>query len=161
MYFTDPVVRTNSGRYVNILKPDPDDILIEDIAHQLSNICRFGGIVNHHYSVAEHSIWVSHQCKNELAGLLHDASEAYLQDIPSPLKKHLPGYMKIEKRFQKVIAKKFGIKYPFPQDVNEADKMALEFEFANYVLDDKNVDLPKRDIKQLFLDRFNELTENG
>jgi hypothetical protein len=125
---TDPWLQTVSGRVISILHPYPDDIEIGDIAHALSNICRFGGHTTSFFSVAQHSIIVSHLLPPKLGlwGLLHDASEAYLTDIPRPLKIHLNGrYAELEKLFMDVICEKFGLPTEEPPEVNEADQVAL------------------------------------
>lgn len=150
---------TYSGGYVDLLDPQPEDILIEDISHQLSNHCRFGGTSRQFYSVAEHSLRVSELSKEDpLGGLLHDASEAYLCDIPTPLKSLLPKYLEIEDKFMKVIADKFGFKYPLTQSTKDADKKALEIEFELYVKGKQVSELLPIERRIHFLDRFNELT---
>jgi len=120
-------IKTFSGRYVNVFSPDPDDIVIEDIAHGLSMMCRFGGQMPDFYSVAQHSCMVADLCwgMDKLAGLLHDASEAYMLDIPSPIKKGLPDYKRVEKNLMRVIAEKFGFDYPLPPSVKNADHHML------------------------------------
>lgn len=100
-------IQTYSGLLVDPLHLSIQDIRLEDIAHALSNLCRFTGHVRTFYSVAEHSVWVSRLVPEWAAkyALIHDASEAYLQDIPSPLKA-LPAfakYRKIEQRAMGVI----------------------------------------------------------
>lgn len=124
-------IRTHSGQYVNLLNPDPETILIEDIAHSLSNICRFTGATYKHYSVAQHSVFCSVVINTEFAmeGLMHDAAEAYLNDLAKPLKLLLPEYCKIEDNFMQVIAQKFGLVYPFPECVKETDEYALRYEY--------------------------------
>ena len=107
------------------INPDPDDITIDSIAHSLSNQCRFAGHTNKFYSVAEHSIHVSNSVPQEdaLWGLLHDASEAYLVDFPSPLKYSIFGksYRAVESHLMEVICEKFGLPYDMPESVVRAD----------------------------------------
>lgn len=134
--YTPDCIRTVSGIYLNVLSPTEDMITIEDIAHGLSHQCRFGGHTKKFYSVAEHSIKVSILLPEEhrLAGLLHDASEAYLADIPSPIKKHIPGYLEMENSLMTVIANKFGFQWPLHDLVKDADKKMLEREWDTIVL---------------------------
>ena len=103
-------VETRSGRRVSVDNPQPDQFDIKDIAYALSNTCRFNGHCSGFYSVAEHSVVVALRLPRELqlAGLLHDATEAYLGDIPSPIKQFLPDYKKLEGRFEAAIAEKFA-----------------------------------------------------
>lgn len=98
-------MQTRSGKMFYALDPQPGDILIEDIAHALSMLCRFGGHCNEFYSVAQHSVHVSELLPHhlKLSGLLHDATEAYLVDIPRPIKSALPEYKVIESRLAEVI----------------------------------------------------------
>ena len=109
----EPWLQTFSGKIFHPLDPNPEEICIEDIAHCLANICRFHGSVNRFYSVAEHSCHISRYCdpKYALEGLMHDASEAYIIDVPSPVKYELPKYKIIEKRIEKVIAQKWNLVY--------------------------------------------------
>ncbi|MGV8136511.1 MAG: hypothetical protein AB2L20_14980 [Mangrovibacterium sp.] len=125
-------IQTFTGKLIDPLNPDPDQICIEDIAHALSNICRFGGHSRMFYSVAQHSVRCS-QHFNEtdpeaLAALLHDASEAYLMDIPSPIKHRLPEYLAVEDRLMTVIAEKFRFQYPLVSTVKAVDKAELRLE---------------------------------
>lgn len=113
---TNGEIITASGRYVNVFDPDPDTIFIEDIAHALANQCRFGGHTKRFYSVAEHCIVAIYNNRmlpvNILQWLLlHDASEAYLCDLPRPIKQHLclSAYSDIEDRLMKVIAERFRL----------------------------------------------------
>ena len=76
--YTENSIRTNTGKVFDLKLMDPESICIEDIAHALSHVSRFGGHLDKHYSVAQHSVYVA-QCltaENQLAGLLHDATEA-------------------------------------------------------------------------------------
>ena len=104
---------------------------IEDIAFALSNVCRYAGHVNF-YSVAEHSVLVSEQLPKrlKLAGLLHDASEAYLGDITAPLKQLLNEYRWRESMLQAAIELQFGLNLTREQhaQVKAADRAAMKLE---------------------------------
>lgn len=119
-------IQTVSGLRFEPMDPNPTKIVIEDIAHALSNLCRFTGHTREFYSVAQHSVIASHaitelpEIKDRVDGamvaqqfaraaLLHDASEAYLVDVPSPIKPHLLGYEKIEIEVSRAIAFKFNL----------------------------------------------------
>lgn len=105
-------IQSVSGKRVSVVQPEVSMIDIEDIAHALSLLCRFNGHGTKFYSVAEHSVHVSYEIRPDLAleGLLHDAAEAYLGDVPSPLKKHLVEFKVFEDRMEGVIAEAFGVK---------------------------------------------------
>jgi hypothetical protein len=125
-------IQTFSGRAVWPLDPRPEEIVIEDIAHALSMQCRFTGHVRRFYSVAQHSVHVSSTCdpSDALAGLLHDASEAYLVDLARPIKRSagLHGYRLAEQRLQRVIYQRFGLPVVEPASVELADKIMLGIE---------------------------------
>src|SRR5690606_22017653 len=97
---------------------------------------RFGGHTQLFYSVAKHCIECSYLVKpeNQLAALLHDASEAYLMDIPSPIKNRLTNYKAIEDNLMRTIALKFGFTYPLSDQVKNIDKEMLEQEWSNIVI---------------------------
>lgn len=120
-------VPTASGKAFNIVKPDPDTITIEDIAHHLSQINRFTGATKRPYSVAEHSLMVSYivSPENAVQALLHDASEAYLNDVTTPVKRLLPKYRDLETVVQKAICDKFHIDFCLSEEVKQADMFAL------------------------------------
>lgn len=114
-------VMTASGRALDPFSPDPEQIAIEDIAHHLSQICRFGGATALHYSVAQHSVYVAREMQEwSRFALLHDASEYVLGDIPRPLKRHatFAAYRDVEANLQAVIYRTFGI-VPDPEAVIE------------------------------------------
>lgn len=121
---TKSSITTLSGRLFDILKPEEYEFDVEEIGTALSNLCRYTGHVNRFYSVAEHSVLVSRIVPDRVAlsALFHDASEAYLGDVSSPLKKLLPEYRAIEERVQQAIFNYFGLSYPIPDVVHEADK---------------------------------------
>lgn len=103
-------ITTYTGRRFYPLDPQPEDIYIEDIAHSLSLLNRFTGHTKFPYSVAQHSIKVSEYAYgHELAGLLHDASEAYVNDLARSLKQYLPKYKEIENKILDVIDTKFNV----------------------------------------------------
>lgn len=137
----EPWIETYTGKKIYFLKPNPDDFDIIDIAHSLSMQCRFTGHVESFMSVAEHSVAVSTivNKENQLAGLLHDASEAYLSDIASPIKQQFPQYYEMEDRLMKSIADKFGFEYPLNEDVKDADATQLKSE-AKYLLSSGGTD---------------------
>lgn len=163
-------IRTFTGTYIDVFEPKLELINIEDIAHSLSRQCRFGGHVINYYSVAEHSIWVAQRVPKDqkLAALLHDASEAYLVDIPKPIKRHFPQYNDMEDQMMKAISLKFGFQYPFHSSIKEADKAALQWEWDNKVLVDLDPqsNLSPQAAKLKFLDFFYQISnrnfvENG
>ena len=134
--YTPNCIRTFTGIYMNVFEPTPEMICIEDIAHALSQICRFGGHLPVFYSVAEHSWYCSQLVKPEhqLAALMHDASEAYLLDIPRPIKNQLTNYKEIEHKLMLLIAEKFGFEYPMHNDVKMADETALVVEWNSLMI---------------------------
>lgn len=110
---------TGSGKKFHFLDPQPEEICIYDIAHALSMNCRYNGHVSEFYSVAEHSaliaeeVWQRTTCPiKALSALLHDASEAYICDIPRPVKPHLLNYEELESNIEKAIQSKFDVPEP-------------------------------------------------
>jgi hypothetical protein len=122
-----PQILTASGRYFDFLNPSPDSIDITDIATALSRMPRFTGHTKEFYSVAQHSVAVSRLVPPEhaLAGLLHDASEAYMGDLASPLKQLVPDYKAIEKRVERAICQRFGLAFPLDPCIKKADLTML------------------------------------
>lgn len=123
-------MQTYTGALVDLMEFSPDHVRLPDIAHALSMINRFTGHTTVPYSVAQHSVVVSQICDQEIAlwGLLHDASEAYLGDVARPLKQILPDYRALERHVQLQIARKFGLSWPMPEAVHDADARALLYE---------------------------------
>ena len=125
-------ITTYTGKQINPFDPDPAMLDIVDIAHHLACLNRFCGALAAPYSVAEHSVMVS--CllsgRNALAGLLHDASEAYLCDLSTPIK-HSPGmgtYREAEMRLQAAIFELFGVGDFDHEAVRRADEAMLHAE---------------------------------
>lgn len=120
-------MQTYSGRRFYPMSPRSHEIDPIDIAHALSLLCRYGGHVDRFYSVAEHCVLMSQAVPHEdaLAALLHDATEAYVVDVPRPLKAYLGGYREIEAAVWTVIAIRFGVDLTLPASVMEADSRIL------------------------------------
>ncbi|AGO47839.1 putative hydrolase [Cellulophaga phage phi46:1] len=131
-------IRTRSGKHLNLLDPQPEQIDISDIAYGLSNIPRFAGQPMTVRTVAQHVISCAANVEEgfELEALLHDATEAYIGDMPSPLKKLCPDYKIVEKRLHSVIAKKFGIPEEMSPEVKAVDLLMLEMEFEKYYFEE-------------------------
>lgn len=121
---------TYHGTYFDFLNPQNSAIDIVDIAHALSNICRFAGHTSKFYSVAEHSVHVSYLVPPELAldALMHDAAEAYIGDVSSPLKALLPEYKSIERKIEHVIRRHFRLSLTLDTLVKQADMIMLATE---------------------------------
>lgn len=118
-----PVIHLQNNGYFDFTDPENSVYTIEDIARGLSRESRFNGHGSHFYSVAQHSVIISHIVPENLAmaGLLHDASEAFTKDIPKPLKLLLPGYVEIEQRVEAAIFKRFGLDFPMDKEIKVAD----------------------------------------
>lgn len=141
----DGIFNTASGKIINILDPNPDDIDIEDIAGALTKICRFGGNINRFWSVAQHSILVAWLAplSHRREALLHDASEAYLGDVIKPLKVILgDAYARLENAFMGVIATKMELDPVKLHEVKQFDLRALEIEHECF---QKGNELPMRE----------------
>lgn len=120
-------ILTASGNYFAFDYPELHPFSIEDIANSLSKICRFTGHTSHFYSVAQHSVYVSRLLPEHLRmqGLMHDAAEAYVGDVSSPLKRRLPDYKAIEHRVEAALNAQFGLPFPLHPDVKQADLRML------------------------------------
>jgi uncharacterized protein len=124
-----PMIKLRSGASFDFCAPELSEFTIEDVAHGLANICRYAGQCSRFYSVAEHSILVSETAVGfEFEALLHDAAEAFMGDIPRPLKQLLPQYKKMEAAVETAIFKRFEIKWPLPLEIKHADLRVLAAE---------------------------------
>jgi hypothetical protein len=122
-------MQTYSGGVFWPLDPRPQDIVLADIAHALSNVCRFSGHVRSFYSVAQHSVLASFEVPAQDAkwALLHDAAEAYLTDLVRPIK-HSPGgawFRRIEANIMRCVCERFGLPLQQPESVDKADLIML------------------------------------
>ena len=142
----DNWMQTHTGRQVWPLDLRPEDVVLDDIAHSLSMQTRYAGHAPEPYTIAQHSVFVSRRaqqlaerlhksadyCFNAARwGLLHDASEAYLVDVPRPVKPMLDGYYEIEDRLMKTIADVFELDEE-PFEVKMADNDTLVAEAAMF-----------------------------
>lgn len=168
----DSWIRTYSGGKVYFFEPEKSYINIEDIAHALSLICRFNGAVSDFYSVCQHSCLVADAVFEETgnkrlayAGLLHDASEAFISDIPSPFKAHFPGFKEIEVKMEEWLSKSFGFEYPFDPIIKKHDLRALSTEMRDLMTISDNEALPEpypeiicplnwSESKRIFLEKY-------
>lgn len=116
-------LQTQSGRRFYPKDPLPDDVHGEDVAHALSMLCRYGGHIDTFYSVAEHCVLMSYAVPPDdaLAALLHDATEAYVVDVPRPVKRYLPEYRALEQMVWWAIAVRYHLELALPASVLAAD----------------------------------------
>ena len=171
MISTGSAILVRTGRLVDPATMTAMDVDVEDIAHGLSQICRFGGQCTDFYSVAQHSVIVSMACSPDLAmcGLMHDASEAYLLDVPTPHHSLFARVLNMHYRVMQVIATVFEFEWPMPPELKAIDQMALETEMGDLMGDEgrklaTGSKLPMticpvgpKEAKAMFLDRYAEL----
>jgi 5'-deoxynucleotidase YfbR-like HD superfamily hydrolase len=153
-------IRTYTGKYIDVFDMNIEDIDIIDIAHSLSLSSRWNGHTKEHYSIAEHSIWMANNAntlEEKMECLIHDATEAYIVDVPSPIKRRLPQYIEVEEKLNKIICEKFNIKYPFSKKLKELDRKSLEFEWNNKVLNNNFKSMTSEISEKTFLDMFFEI----
>lgn len=120
-------MQTFTGRQFWPVDPRADEVCIEDIAHALSMMCRYSGHCLRFYSVAEHSVLLARAAspENALWALLHDAAEAYVVDVPRPLKPFLPGYREAEAKVMEAVCDRFGLGLAMPAEVKALDNGIL------------------------------------
>jgi hypothetical protein len=169
-----PTILLQGGTYFDFLNPSESIFTIEDVAHGLSQICRFSGHTREFYSVAQHSLLVSLVVPEHLAlqGLLHDASEAFIGDMVTPLKNILPSYREIESSVEATVLSRFGVSLPLNSAVKAADLTLLATEKRDLlptcgghwamldgvpVLPSPIVPVGPVQAKRMFLQRFYEL----
>lgn len=137
-------VPTYTGRGVNPRDPKPETFSIIDIAHHLSNQCRYGGATSQHYSTAQHCCALADYVQKERKGtpldclqiLMHDSAEAYLVDIPRPVKQFMPEYRLWDHRLTMVIREWLGLGgVPIPDWQDEVDSRIIGDEKAQLMSD--------------------------
>lgn len=126
-------IRTSTGGVYWPRSPRWNDVQPEDIANALAKLCRFTGHTRVFYSVAEHSVHVSRLVPQTMAleALLHDAAEAYVNDLSSPLKRGVAEYNQIEHDNHYAIRLRFGVETNGLQELDKADKRMLHLELAH------------------------------
>lgn len=165
---------TLSGAKFYVNECNIEDIPMDDIAHALAMNCRYNGHITRHYSVAEHSVLVSLLVpeKDALAGLLHDATEAFVPDVPRPFKHLIDGFQEFEDKLATRMGEYYGFEYPLPESVKKVDKNIVGSEaralfpqppewaefYGTVCPEDMIVGLPADMAKEEFLNRFKELT---
>lgn len=132
-------VVTLSGQRFNILKPEPTDVRLEDIACSLARQARFNGHTRFFYSVGQHSCLGAQVSPTKDIGLLmlfHDATEAYIGDLVSPVKRLLPDFEIIESRIHWAICQRFGLELPTPKVIKQIDRRLLATEVRDLITKD-------------------------
>jgi hypothetical protein len=170
-------IETYSGVAFDPLDPEPASVRVEDVAHGLANTCRYGGQCQFYYSVATHALYVSRELDEygplvQLYGLFHDASEAYITDVPRPVKRELDEYDRMEREILAAVWDRLDVPAPTDEQwaaVMDADDRLLRYEadtllseFAPSPVPDLSHELtPGRpgEARDLFLDRAEQLRE--
>lgn len=152
-------ITTYSGIHFEPMNPDIEKIYIEDIAHALSMLCRGNGHVKQFHSVAQHCLWCAEEAKErgyservQLACLLHDASEAYMADVPSPLKKQLAGYRQAENHLLELVYEKYigQLMMEEKEKVDEIDHTLLKYDLFYLLGEGKEDELPPIKTKAVY-----------
>lgn len=142
-------ITTATGRKFHFQSPAEDEIEIADIAYSLSHTNRWGGHCYPALSVAQHSVMVADALLRngasqiiQLQGLMHDAAEAYLGDVPTPIKRKLPEYMAMELLVTDVIFQRFGIPMPLDEQVHLQDVEIRRWEYRDLMPEVHGVEPP-------------------
>lgn len=170
----EPTILTAHGTYFDFETPQESAIDIISIAHALSQICRFTGHTRQFYSVAQHSYMVSMIVPPKFAfeALMHDAAEAYIGDIASPLKQRLHDYQRIEANVEQAVFQRFDIALPLDNCIKRADLIMLATEARDLLpkhsswfagsdiqpLKEVLTPLDSHSAKRIFIQRFNQLS---
>lgn len=172
----NPEILTAGGKYFNLYQPQKSVFGAFEIAHALSNVCRFAGHTREFYSVAQHSIICSQIVPENraLEALMHDAAEAFIGDVTAPLKQLLPEYRVIEELISNAIADRFNLPRQLSTEVKIADRILLATELRDLMPQDdepweltRNIEplpdridpMPPKMAFEAFIDRFSELWE--
>jgi hypothetical protein len=166
-------IETFTGKRFWPLNPIWEDIDIIDIAHALSNKCRYTGHTRWFYSVAQHSHLMSYHVPRHYAleALLHDACEAYLPDLAFPIRGAFDGFAEAEERVHRAVAERFNLIFPWPKEVKDVDRRITRDEARTLMktqgrywpgstvsLGIQIVERAPREVERSFLDRYDRLT---
>lgn len=161
---------TFTNKVVDLFNPQPESFNIEDIAQGLALQPRFGGQIRTFYSIAQHSVYVSQDLRGEQAlwGLLHDASEAYIQDLVTPLKYNIPLYREVEGKMMAAIAVAFSLPEQFLLDLEDKTSMIKQIDTKQFLWEWQHLKvgngvkgwLPE-EAKKRFLARYNDLLKKA
>ena len=165
------IYRTFTNKILDIQNLTPEDIDIRDIAWSLSRQIRYAGHIPFDYTIADHCIYMAKhfmdrgEYHNALHALLHDATEAYVSDIPSPVKRAVPEIRVFEDSIYEVIAQKFNLDSELPHDVELMDKSMIPIEVQNFFDAGRKYDVPEIPIYKdegyyVFMDLYEEILEN-
>lgn len=165
-------IRLLSGGFFDFVDMHESVFTTEDIANNLGKICRFTGALAKHYSVGQHSVICSYVGPPEraLERLMHDSSEFVMNDLNSPLKALIPQYKALEKKVEKEIFSRYGLKFPMHSSTKLADNQVFAAENRDLrgIVDDfSDTEMYPRKIipwsaeksAREFMRRFKELTE--
>ncbi|MDO8415536.1 MAG: hypothetical protein Q7S87_04930 [Agitococcus sp.] len=171
----EPDIAMAGGGYFNFLHPEKSTIRITDIAHALSNVCRFAGHTREFYSVAQHSVLCSLNCDESVQyeALMHDIAEYVLGDVTRPLKQILGDYKAIEKQVEAFLFPYFDLPIVLPPLVKDIDMIMLATEKRDLMPEHTHewLDIYQRDphprkirpwcpelAYNMFMSRFNEVS---
>lgn len=161
-------IQTYSGRQFFPLSPRPEDIDLEDVAHALAYQTRYTGHAPEAYTIAQHSVLVSARAAElvqkrngtvdevrsaALWGLLHDASEAYIVDVPRPIKPMLTNYRELEEKVMQAVAARFALPSTVLPEVKLADNDALVTE-AHFFFPEAKRPAPWSVVGEVFASEF-------
>ncbi len=151
---------TRSGDSIDLNNPNVDPVSIDDVAHNLSHICRWGGKPEDYFSVAEHCVMAAERAPEHkrFGILMHDCEESILGDNIQPLKEVIPELVELGDKIRHLLLIKFEVPYD-PELVLILDKEQLEWERENIIKNQIYVGLPPKRAKALFLRKFREYKE--
>ena len=131
-------IETHNGTHFHFLEPIRDEVFIMDISYALSHTVRWGGHCQPCITVAQHCVMVSQMLQRlgnshmvQMQGLLHDAAEAYIPDIPTPIKPFLKNFQEIEEYINRTIFDAFKVRYPLDPNVKIMDREAMRWEYRD------------------------------